>query len=43
MGHTRYSVVRYVAKKVFQFKLTGLDSEDWDISWVDMGITPDKL
>ncbi len=33
VSQTKYQVVRYVAKKMYNMKLTCNDDEDWDIRW----------
>lgn len=40
---TKYKIVRYVAKKVFDYRLCRNDNEDWDICWIDSGISHEKL
>lgn len=30
---TKYYVVRYVAKNIYNMRLTHNDDEDWDICW----------
>ena len=35
ISQTKYYVVRYVAKKIYNMRLTHNDDEDWDICWQD--------
>ena len=44
----RYFVVRFVAKHIFNYKLSfsSLDEEggqDWDIYWTDTGLQPERI
>lgn len=43
ISHTKYYVVRYVAKKLFNMKLSSDESEDWDLQWVDTAVHSEKL
>lgn len=43
VAFTKYKIVRYVAKKVFGYKLCTNDNDDWDICWVDCGISHERL
>jgi len=33
ISQTKYYVVRYVAKNIYNMRLTHNDEEDWDICW----------
>ena len=35
VSQTKYYVVRYVAKNIYNMRLTHNDDEDWDICWQD--------
>ena len=35
ISQTKYYVVRYVAKNIYNMRLTHNDEEDWDICWQD--------
>ena len=41
--NTKYEIVRYVAKKMFDFRLTKEDDDDWDIYWLDGGCESELL
>ena len=43
IGYTKYDVIKEVSKYEFGFKCTRYDEEDWDLCWLDTGITSDKL
>ncbi len=43
VAQTKYYVVRYVAKKIYNMKLTHNDDEDWDICWMDGAASCEKL
>jgi hypothetical protein len=43
VSQTKYYVVRYVAKKIYNMKLTHNDDEDWDICWTDGAVSCEKL
>lgn len=43
VGWTKYSVVRYVGKKLNKMRLTCSDEEDWDICWQDGAVQCEKL
>jgi len=43
VAHSKYYVVRYVAKKMFNMKLSYNYDEDWDICWTDGAVSCDKL
>jgi hypothetical protein len=43
IASTKYYVVRYVAKKIYNMKLTHSDEEDWDICWTDGAVSCEKL
>lgn len=40
---TKYHVIKYVAKKLYNMRFTYDDSDDWDICWVDSAIQSDRL
>ena len=45
--NTKYKVVRYVARKVFNMRLSYKanidDNPEWDICWSDGGVQPERL
>ena len=41
IGDTKYSVVKYVGKKLMNYKLTKHFEDPWDVMWTDSAITPD--
>ncbi|CAI2370392.1 unnamed protein product [Moneuplotes crassus] len=43
VAYTRYKIVRYVAKKIFGYRLSKSDSDEWDICWLDAGISHERL
>ena len=43
VAFTKYKIIRYVARKLFGFRLTRNDTDDWDICWLDAGITHERL
>lgn len=43
VSQTKYYVVRYVAKRMYNMKLTHNDDEDWDICWMDGAASCEKL
>ena len=43
VANTQYDVVRFVAKKKYNMRLTHADEDDWDLQWIDTNMTPDKL
>jgi len=44
VSDTQYDVVRYVGKKIFNWKLSyNGDSTDWDMFWTDNAVQPETL
>ncbi|CAI2383004.1 unnamed protein product [Moneuplotes crassus] len=43
VSNTRYKIVRYVAKKIFGYRLSRSDNNTWDICWIDAGISHERL
>ncbi len=49
VAQTKYHVVRYVGKKIFNMRLTNYSHEvvdeknEWDLYWCDNGVTVERL
>ena len=43
VSQTKYYVVRYVAKKIYNMRLTHNEDEDWDIMWQDGAVNWERL
>ena len=43
VANSKYSVVKYVGKKIFNFFLTKDENDDWDLFWQDGGISAEFL
>ncbi|CDW83353.1 tubulin-tyrosine ligase family protein [Stylonychia lemnae] len=43
VSQTKYYVVRYVAKNIYNMRLTHNDEEDWDICWQDGAVQCERL
>ena len=43
VANTKYEIVRFVGKKLFNFKLTRVEDEEWDLCWCDGGVTAETL
>lgn len=52
LKETKYQILRYVAKEVFNFRLSNFnhianepldEKNEWDILWTDNGVTVDRL
>ncbi len=40
---TKYSIVKHVGRKIFNFKISKDPEETWDIMWTDGMVTVDML
>eukprot|EP00357_Protocruzia_adherens_P010429 CAMPEP_0115043784 /NCGR_PEP_ID=MMETSP0216-20121206/47082_1 /TAXON_ID=223996 /ORGANISM="Protocruzia adherens, Strain Boccale" /LENGTH=868 /DNA_ID=CAMNT_0002426185 /DNA_START=300 /DNA_END=2907 /DNA_ORIENTATION=+ len=40
---TKYEIVKHVSRKVFGWKVTIEEEEDWDLSWLDTAVLPERL
>lgn len=43
VGMTKYPVVRYVGRKLLDYKLTDKPEELFDVMWTDSAVTPDQF
>ena len=43
LGNTKYGIIRYIARKLMNFKCTRDEDEDWDLCWTDSNVPPEKL
>ena len=43
VGLTKYAVVKYVGRKMLEYKLTENPEDVWDVMWTDSAVTPDQF
>lgn len=43
IAYTQYDIIPYVATNIFNWRISDDDEEEWDICWMDTGVTADIL